>query len=40
MYIDFSKPDEFELAYDNLVRAIHKSPIFKKPPIGSNPSKG
>jgi hypothetical protein len=37
MYIDFSNSDEFELAYDNLIRAIHKSPIFKKPEIGNNP---
>lgn len=37
MYIDFSKQDEFELAYDNLIRAIHKSPIFTKPPVGNNP---
>lgn len=37
MYIDFSKPDEFELSYDNLVRTIHKSPLFKKPPVGDNP---
>lgn len=37
MYIDFSKADEFELAYDNLIRAIHKSPIYKKPEVGNNP---
>ncbi|MDN3654509.1 toll/interleukin-1 receptor domain-containing protein [Ferruginibacter paludis] len=37
MYIDFSKQDEFELAYDNLIRAIHKSPLFIKPPVGNNP---
>jgi len=37
LYIDFSKPDEFEIAYDNLVRTIHKSPIFSKPSIGDNP---
>ena len=37
MYIDFSKEDEFELAYDNLIRSIHKSPLFEKPPVGNNP---
>lgn len=37
MYIDFSKTDEFEIAYDNLIRAIHKSPIYKKPIVGNNP---
>ena len=37
LYIDFSKQDEFEFAYDELIRAIHQSPIFKKPPIGDNP---
>lgn len=37
MYIDFSKEDEFEFAYDNLIREIHKSPLFTKPPVGNNP---
>lgn len=39
LYINFSKPDDFELSYDNLVRTIHNSPLFEKPPIGNNPFK-
>lgn len=39
LYIDFSKPEEFEFSYDELVRTIHNSPIFKKPPVGNNPFK-
>lgn len=35
--IDFSNPDDYELSFDNLVRAIHQAPIFKKPEIGDNP---
>lgn len=37
LYIDFSRKDDFEFSYDNLVRTIHNSPLFKKPPIGNNP---
>jgi hypothetical protein len=37
MYINFSRDEDFEVNYDNLVRTIHKSPIFEKPPIGNNP---
>lgn len=37
LYIDFSKTDDFEFSYDNLVRTIHNAPLFKKPPVGNNP---
>jgi len=37
IYIDFSKTDDFEFSYDDLVRTIHNSPLFKKPPVGNNP---
>jgi len=37
LYIDFSKESNFEFNYDNLVRTIHNTPIFEKPPIGNNP---
>jgi hypothetical protein len=37
LYIDFSKTDDFEFSYDDLVRAIHNAPLFKKPPVGNNP---
>jgi hypothetical protein len=39
MYIDFSKTNDFEFSYDELVRSIHNSPLFEKPPIGNNPFK-
>ncbi|MBP2282972.1 hypothetical protein H4V97_001290 [Flavobacterium sp. CG_23.5] len=39
LYIDFSKLDDFEFCYDELVRTIHSSPLFEKPPIGNNPFK-
>jgi hypothetical protein len=37
LYIDFSRKDDFEFSYDDLVRAIHNAPLFKKPPVGNNP---
>jgi len=37
LYINFSKNDDFEFSYDDLVRAIHNSPLFEKPPVGNNP---
>ncbi len=39
LYINFSKDDDFEYSYDELVRTIHSSPLFVKPPIGNNPFK-
>jgi hypothetical protein len=39
LYINFSKVDDYEFSYDDLVRAIHNSPLFKKPPVGNNPFK-
>jgi hypothetical protein len=40
LYINFSKSDDFEYSYDELVRTIHGSPLFPKPPIGNNPFEG
>ncbi|WP_192910082.1 toll/interleukin-1 receptor domain-containing protein [Mucilaginibacter ginsenosidivorax] len=37
LYINFSKSDEYEYCYDELVRTIHQSPLFEKPEIGNNP---
>ncbi len=39
LYIDFSKAEDYELSFDNLVRSIHGAPLFKKPEIGNNPFK-
>lgn len=37
LYINFSKNDDFESNYDDLVRTIHKAPLFEKPAVGNNP---
>ncbi|MCR9625300.1 toll/interleukin-1 receptor domain-containing protein [Vibrio sp. RM-44-3] len=37
LHINFSRDDEFELQFDNLLREIHESPLFKEPPVGNNP---
>jgi hypothetical protein len=39
LYIDFSKAEDYELSFDDLVRSIHGAPLFKKPEIGNNPFK-
>lgn len=37
LYLDFSRPDQFEFSFDELVRTIHKAPLFEKPPITKSP---
>lgn len=37
LYVNFSKNDDYEFSIDDLVRAIHNSPLFEKPPVGNNP---
>ena len=37
LYINFSKKEDYELSFDDLVRAIHGAPLFEKPEIGNNP---
>ena len=37
LYIDFSREDQFELGFDNLVRSIHGKPLFVGPPVSNNP---
>ena len=37
IHINFSKTDDFEICFDELLRALHKSPLFEKPVIGMNP---
>lgn len=39
IYIDLSNTSNFEFEMDDLLRTIHKSPLFKKPPVGNNPFK-
>ncbi len=33
LYLDFSRPDQFEFSFDELVRTLHDAPLFEKPPI-------
>lgn len=37
LFIDFSRRDELEFSYDELIRALHNAPLFVKPPVGNNP---
>lgn len=37
IFLDFSRQDQFEFSFDELVRSLHNAPLFKKPPIGSAP---
>ena len=37
LYVDFSREDQFELSFDDLVRAIHEKPLYIAPPVSNNP---
>jgi hypothetical protein len=37
LFVDFSKSDDFEFGFDELVRTLHNAPLYKKPEIGNNP---
>lgn len=37
LYLDFSREDQMESAFDDLARAIHGAPLYKAPPISNNP---
>ncbi|HAS6231978.1 toll/interleukin-1 receptor domain-containing protein [Vibrio vulnificus] len=37
LFVDFSKTDEYEVAFDELLREIHGVPLFSEPPVGNNP---
>lgn len=37
LFIDFSSEDQSEFAYDELIRTLHGTPLFVKPPIGNSP---
>lgn len=37
LFLNFSRPDEFEFSFDELVRALHNAPLFEKPPVANNP---
>ncbi len=37
LYLDFSRPEQFEFAFDELVRTLHNAPLYEKPPITKSP---
>lgn len=37
LFLDFSKTDDYEFSFDELIRKMHKSPIYIKPALGNNP---
>jgi hypothetical protein len=37
LFVDFSRDEDFEFSFDQLSRAIHGAPLFKRPPVGTNP---
>ena len=37
IYLDFSRADQFEFSYDELLRSLHNAPLYKKPPVADNP---
>lgn len=37
LYLNFSKNEDYEYSFDELIRTIHQSPLLKKPEIGNNP---
>jgi hypothetical protein len=37
IFLDFSRPDQFEFSFDELIRTLHNSPLFEKPPVANNP---
>ncbi len=37
LYIDFSKNEDIEFSFDELLRHLLNAPLFKKPDIGKNP---
>lgn len=37
LFVNFSKDEDYEFSFDELVRTFHDAPLFKKPEIGNNP---
>ena len=37
LFVDFSRADDYEYSFDELVRTFHDAPLFEKPDIGNNP---
>lgn len=37
LFLDFSRPDQFEFSFDELIRTLHNAPLFEKPAVANNP---
>lgn len=37
LFLDFSRPDQFEFSFDELIRTMHNAPLFEKPAVANNP---
>ncbi|ETT08373.1 toll/interleukin-1 receptor domain-containing protein [Providencia alcalifaciens] len=37
MFLDFSRQDQYEFSFDELIRTLHNSPLYEKPPVANNP---
>ncbi len=37
LFLDFSRDDDFEFSFDELIRTLHNSPVYEKPAVGNNP---
>ncbi|MDD4863370.1 MAG: toll/interleukin-1 receptor domain-containing protein [Alishewanella agri] len=37
LFLDFSRPDQFEFSFDELIRTLHNAPLYEKPPVANNP---
>ena len=38
MYVDLSSPERFESGYEDLLRNLHKAPLYRKPALGKAPA--
>ena len=37
LFLDFSRLDQFEFSFDELIRTLHDAPLYEKPAIANNP---
>ena len=37
LFLDFSRADQFEFSFDELIRSLHNAPLFEKPAVADNP---
>jgi hypothetical protein len=37
LFLDFSREDQLEFAFDELIRTLHDAPLFVKPQVGNSP---